>query len=148
MKTRIPKKLRDYILPFNWDVQAVWALDAATTHRSRKEFDYLLELPLWSSAPEKGMLFDVAPMEVIRNPEIWPYQNRRIASADTLYPMDFLVQDGKNWILDGIHRLAKNYIKDVEIVEVRFHEESVIKKIQKGQQNIPADCMGMTALLV
>ncbi len=131
----IPEKLKEHILPFNWDVRAVWALDAMKLRRCRKKFDYLLDLPLWSSVPQKGMLFDLAPIEVIRNPEMWPYQNQRLSAADTFYPIDFLVLNGKNWILDGVHRLAKNFISKVEFVEVRYHEESIIHKIQKGQSD-------------
>jgi hypothetical protein len=133
MKKRIPEKLKEHILPFNWDVRAVWALDAKKFRLCRKEFDYLLELPLWSSVPKKGMLFDLAPIEVIRNPDMWPYQNQRLLVTDTSYPMDFLVLNNKNWILDGVHRLAKNYISKVEFVEVRYHEESIIHKIWKSQ---------------
>ena len=56
MQKRIPEKLKDHILPFNWDVRAVWALDAAIIRRPRKEFDYLFELALWPSVPKQENL--------------------------------------------------------------------------------------------
>ncbi|CAH1073392.1 hypothetical protein NTG1052_20075 [Candidatus Nitrotoga sp. 1052] len=64
----IPEVLKEHILPFNWDVCKVWAVDTDTVQVSCSEFAYLLDLPLWSSVPCRGLLFDTCLIDVIRNP--------------------------------------------------------------------------------
>jgi len=126
----VPAGLRDVVLPFNWDVHRVWQLPCPEEIRHRQTFDYLLELPLWSSQPGSGMHFDLSPMAVIREPEYAPHQTERILKTDTAYPLEFLEYRGQCWILDGVHRLAKLYISGVERVDIRIHEEAVIPLIQ------------------
>ncbi|MES2923058.1 MAG: hypothetical protein V4819_15995 [Verrucomicrobiota bacterium] len=112
-------------------MREVWKLEALTTSQPRSEYDYLLDLPLWSSVPNMGMLFDISPREVILNPEKSPHQTERIQKTDIGYPLDFLVMDGRHWILDGVHRLAKIYQLGVEFIKIRVHAESVIPQIKR-----------------
>jgi hypothetical protein len=131
----IPECLKNHILPFNWDVQKVWNLAVPTINCFRTEFDYLLELPLWSSIPGKGMLFDISPIEVIEKPVISPYQSQRLNAARLEYPLDFLIFEGNKWILDGVHRLAKHRLLNNDIIEVRFHNESSISIVIKADRS-------------
>lgn len=128
----IPEELKDHILPFNWDVRLVWALHAPTHEVQRWDLDYLLDLPLWSSVPNQGMLFDISPMEVIRDPARAPHQIDRLQHADISFPMDMLERDGKRWFLDGVHRLAKMYLRNQKIVNVRIHSAEAVEKIRTG----------------
>lgn len=132
MTKEIPEALLEHILPFNWKVEEVWKLTAEVIVAERTEFDYLLELPLWSSEAGRGMLFDIAPIEVIRDPGRSPYQTQRLANTQLGYPLDFLLADGRRWILDGAHRLAKHYQLGDPSVAIRFHDESVIPRIRSG----------------
>jgi len=125
----VPDILRGHILPFNWDVRKVWAVDAKIEWVQSSEFIYLLELPLWSSEPGQGLLFDVRPMDVIRNPGISAYQAQRLHQVDLQYPIDVLMFRGKRWVLDGVHRIAKQYIHNSATLQVRFHDESIIPAI-------------------
>ncbi len=129
MSKHIPEILKDHILPFDWDVTKVWNLQGTVEMFSRARFDYLLDLPLWSSVPGKGMLFDISPSTVIQNPAASPHQAKRLAAADTSYPLDFLLHHDRPWILDGVHRLAKLYIEQAEIIQVRFHSSESIATI-------------------
>ncbi len=130
MVKQIPAALSGVILPFDWDVRLVWALSAQTQLISRAELDPLLYLPLWSSVPEKGMLFDVEPITVISDPDASPHQTARLAKTDMTYPIDLLEFESRTWILDGVHRLAKHYQCGNSSVEVRVHDASVIEKIR------------------
>lgn len=126
----IPAALKDYILPFNWDVRQVWALKADVVQVPCSEFTYLLELPLWSSVPQQGLLFDVSPIDVIRDPNVSPYQAQRLQQTELHYPIDVLVMQDKRWILDGVHRIAKHFVLNHSTLCVRFHDESIIPAIQ------------------
>lgn len=128
----VPEALEEHILPFNWDVRKVWAIDADVLQLPCSEFAYLLELPLWSSVPGQGMLFDIRPIDVIRNPNASPYQAQRLRRTDLRYPVDMLVFQGRRWVLDGVHRIAKHFILDSPIFLVRFHDESTIPAIKVG----------------
>jgi hypothetical protein len=126
----IPPNLKNYILPFDWDVRKVWALPTQVTSQKTLDFEYLLDLPLWSSIKGCGMLFDLSPNEVIQNPLISPYQAERLSAADISFPLDFLLHQGRTWVLDGVHRLAKHKLIGNLVVEVRFHDESSISEIK------------------
>ncbi len=125
----VPAVLTDHILPFHWDVSQVWKLGGEVLLRPRTDYDYLLDLPLWSSVPRQGMLYDISPREVILHPGGSPHQAERIRLADTRYPLDFLMLDGRPWILDGVHRLAKHHQMKTEFIGIRIHPESVIGSI-------------------
>jgi hypothetical protein len=83
------------------------------------------------------MLFDLLPREVITFPQKSPHQYRRILAADTGFPIDLLSFRGRQWILDGVHRLAKLALIGGEVVCVRCHPEAIIAKIttQSEQAN-------------
>lgn len=132
MAKHVPEILRDVILPFDWDVRRVWALDAESIQLSRLSFDHFLYLPLWSSEPGRGMLFDVRPIDVVRNPRGYPYQSSRLEACDPERPIDLLVYEGRRWILDGTHRLVRRYIDGIEEVLARIHDQSVVSDIRVG----------------
>ena len=134
MEKRIPDVLKYHILPFDWDVKSVWALESQVIEEKRSKLDYLLHLPLWSSIPNKGMLFDITPIEVITDPRRSPHQTERIEKTDESYPIDMLHFEGKLWILDGVHRLAKLFRSDTDLVRLRVHPDSVIEKIKSANQ--------------
>ena len=128
MKT-IPDILVDHILPFQWDVQKVWQQEAEVSPEPLADLSYLLDLPLWSSLPNRGMLFDISPREVIACPHTSPHQHRRILKADSNYPIDLMRYQERLWILDGVHRLAKLFLMETDLVKVRFHSEEIIPPI-------------------
>lgn len=132
MPKLIPKILKVHVLPFNWDVNKVWALEAPVHHIPCSEFEYLLELPLWSSVPKHGLLFDISPMDVIRDPNLSIYQTERLNQTKLEYPVDILAIEGRRWILDGVHRIAKHFMSNSPTLPVRVHSEKVISTIRLG----------------
>ena len=128
----VPEILRDHILPFDWDVRKVWALEAEIRHIRPADFAYLLELPLWSSVPNQGLLFDISPIAVIRNPASSIYQTQRLHQVDIAYPIDILRFQGRPWVLDGVHRIAKHFILNTSSLPARFHDENIIPAISVG----------------
>ena len=130
MSNNLPETLKEHILPFNWDVKKLWTLICDTQIMKVKMFEYLFNLPLWSSKPKSGMLFDVRPIDVIQNPTFNNYQYQRIMHTILSYPIDLLELNNKLWILDGVHRLAKLRINDIEDVVVRIHQGDIIERIK------------------
>lgn len=130
MHKHIPASLKNDILPFNWDVQKVWHLEAPLVWMDIAELTYLLKLPLWSSVPHQGLLFDVSPMDVIRTPSTCIHQSKRVQGAQLRYPIDMLQFQEKLWILDGVHRIAKHVIEGSARIQVRIHDESIIPIIR------------------
>jgi len=128
----VPEILKDHILPFNWDVRKVWAIKADVVQVPCSEFAYLLELPLWSSAPKQGLLFDTCPIDVIREPRVSIYQAQRLQQTKLQCPIDVLIAEEKRWILDGVHRIAKHFILNRSTLSVRFHNDDIIQAIKSG----------------
>lgn len=128
----VPDFLKDHILTFNWDVRKVWVLEADVVYVPFSEFAYLLELPLWSSVPKQGLLFDTCPLDVIRDPKVSSYQAQRLRETELRYPIDVLVANEKRWILDGVHRIAKHFVLNSSVLAVRFHDKSIIPTIKIG----------------
>ena len=126
----MPLSLRRVIPPFDWDVRAVWALDAPTVVVPRTELDPLLTLPMWSSRRGCGPLFDLVPLDVLADPALHPRHRDRIEAADVRFPLDFLLQDGDRYVLDGLHRLARLHRDGVTEVSVRHHGPAVADRIR------------------
>lgn len=139
MSKYIPEILKNHILPFNWSGDAVWALEAPVLTAPRVEYDYLLNLPLWSSVAGRRMLFDTKPIDVINDPNISAYQTTRLKKVDATCPLDFLIHKGRKWILDGVHRLAKLYILQEEMINVRLHTDTCIPAIKICQPGVSHD---------
>ncbi len=125
----IPDILADHILPFDWDVHLVWEEAAEVFPRPLTDFDYLLDLPLWSSVPNRGMLFDISPREVIAFPQRSPHQYQRVLKANIIFPIDLVHYQEREWILDGVHRLANLYLMGTDFVSVRLHSNAIIPQI-------------------
>jgi hypothetical protein len=131
MKKFIPVELQTHILPFNWNLKLVWGLSTPVQKVFREKFDYLLELPLWSSIPNSGMLFDISPIEVLKNPSRFSHQYIRILQSDTAFPIELIEHNNRIWILDGVHRLAKMFLWEKQFINVRIHPNDVVSNIKQ-----------------
>lgn len=130
MSKYIPKELEDFILPFNWDVKKVWELPASVENVELRDFEFMFDLPFWSSRPDAGMLFDISPNEVLENMNLYPHQKERVENADVRYPVDFIFENDTYYILDGLHRLARHKLMGNKTVRIRKHKLEIRTKIQ------------------
>ncbi len=129
MDKLIPPELRPYILPFNWEVRQVWPLEAAILPTPIADLELLLEKPFWSRTPRQ-LHFDLRPHDVLSGRVPSAYHEERIARADTRYPLDFIRDDGRLFILDGIHRLARLWSSGVTTVDIRAHSMAIRSAIE------------------
>ena len=128
----VPKILVSHILPFHGDVRKVWALEAPVQQVACGDFYYLMNLPLWSSVKNRGLLFDTCPLDVIRDASSSPYQSQRLSEVKLDFPIDVLILENKRWILDGVHRIAKHFMLNSKTLPARFHSETIIPLIKAG----------------
>ncbi|EOA8959617.1 hypothetical protein ACIMS1_005367 [Vibrio harveyi] len=126
----IPRELKKHMLSFDWNEQIVWEEKAEIEQIPISKIDYLLVLPFWEKPGYKSESFNLSPMDVLRNPDLYQNHFARIIDSNCEYPLDFLLYEDKIWILDGLHRLCKLYLEGSEYVSVRIHTDEVINKIK------------------
>jgi len=122
--------MKDLVLPFDWDVERVWALDAPVEEVALETVQFLLESPFWSLNPNRFTDFDLCPLDVLCGTWESDYHLDRISRADTLHPIDLIDHSARLWILDGIHRVAKLYQRGSRRVLMRRHSITIRSAIR------------------
>ncbi len=113
----LPPELMDVILDFHWDVELLHSLDLPTTELPVAELDWQLRLPFWAW---DGQPFQVSPLQVAAEPQVYAEQYARTMAADLRYPLDVVRRpDGRITVLDGVHRLLRAHLDGLESVRVR-----------------------------
>lgn len=87
--------------------------------------DYIdmLEYPSWGN-PEKNIMYSAK--DVLKNPEKYSNDYKRIINADLSYPIII----SNNEIIDGIHRLTKAYLKNKKKIKAYIFSEELMKKFK------------------
>jgi hypothetical protein len=111
-----PPELEPYFLPFDWDNELLWALDLAVEDVPTRSLAWHLDLPWWKG--ERGW-FTVRPRAVLGHPGRYPEQYARTLNTDLRYPLHITLNKGRWTIVDGIHRLLKAVMLELEEVPVR-----------------------------
>ena len=122
----MPPAIAAVYLDFDWDREAVWALDIATTRIPREQLDWHLDLPFWSSVRGEAR-FDVRPREVLDTPNRWPRHTERIDRCDLACPLDVMHHRGRVCVMDGLHRLACMFREHRRTASVRFVPRSRVR---------------------
>lgn len=91
-----------------WKVDRLWSLQLPVRSLSVERFVWLLDLPLWQ---RDGVRFQVAPRQVLDEPDEHPDHLRRVMDSDLGYPIHVVQHDSHLVILDGFHRLVKAMIE-------------------------------------
>jgi len=124
----IPQIIKDVGFDFRWDSKKVWALEEPTVEMPMSELTWHFDIPFWDS--EGTDAYNLTPKEVITYPEKEPTHWRLIQEADTSFPIDIMENKGRWLILDGLHRLMKEYLAGKSIVKVRKIPRSRIPEIE------------------
>lgn len=103
---------------FNWSNRKLWALDVPISEIHIKRLSWILLRPIWSTLKGKD-LRNLVPYDVIKHPTLFKAHYQRILKTDLHFPIDCIWICGKYYILDGVHRLAKNMIKNNMTIQVR-----------------------------
>ena len=130
MNINIPEEMKNYVLPYNWDVKKVWELKAEIEIVEIDELMFLLKKPFWSRNVNSYTDFDLKPIDVIEGKWLSEKHSERIKKANIDIPLDFISYNNNLWILDGIHRLANQYIKKQKLIKIRKHAPTIKNKIK------------------
>jgi hypothetical protein len=76
----------------------------------------------WGSVSSKGIKY--SPSDVIRNPILFPKDFKNIKNSDTQYPIIIC----GNFIIDGLHRLAKNFMNKQSNINAYVITEELMSK--------------------
>lgn len=101
----LPAEVRPWLLDAAWSRDRLWQMQRPVIELAVAELRWLYELPLWRGAD--GRWFAVTPAAVVHAPHDHPEHARRIAEADTSFPVHVLRRRGRWVVLDGVHRLLK-----------------------------------------
>ncbi len=125
----VPQIIQDVGFDFIWDKRKVWQLDVAVEEMPIEELAWHFDVPFIWSKPDG--FFDINPRWVIEQPEKYHLVYTRTLNAQTTYPIDIMFWRGKWLILDGLHRLMKQFIEGKRTVRVRKIPKDAIPKIRK-----------------
>lgn len=121
----IPQIIKDVGFDFDWSEEKVWTLEVEPEEISIDELTWHFDVPfLW----ENGV-YNLKPQEVIDNPEEHKEEYERTMKADLIHPIDIMENKGRWLILDGLHRLMKSVIINMQKVQVRKIPRDLIPKI-------------------
>jgi hypothetical protein len=113
---RKPSVIESYWYAFDWDVEAIWALDLPVSQMPIARLEWHLDVPLW---PFEGRPYALTPRDVIKAPYRYADEYRRAHRASLVFPIDITWFKGRWLILDGIHRLLKAHELRLDSVSVR-----------------------------
>ncbi len=114
-----------------WDVRKIWSLNLPVRRKPIEEFLWHLDLPIWPSSPPES-IFDLKPRYVLANLESFPDHKEKIDKADISYPIETMNFGKRLVILDGIHRLCKQYIDGINEISYRVIERENFDLIKRN----------------
>ena len=112
----IPRSVQLACLPFEWDREALYAMQTPTRQQTVRVLDWHFDVPFWADG---GRPFQVTPNDVLADPVRYADQYRRTVAADLGYPLTVVWWRRRWTIVDGVHRLLKARIIGLGQVEVR-----------------------------
>ena len=91
------------------------------------KLEWHLDVPFWWT---NNGFYNLAPREVVNNPEKYKEEYERVLNADLKYPLDVMFWRGRWLFLDGLHRFVKAYLQGEKIVKVRKIPQEAIPQIK------------------
>ena len=124
--SNLPRLIREIGFDFNWSVEKVWKLAAPVVEIDIVRLVWHFEIPFY---PDRGAIYCLKPIDVMRNPKKYPEEAGRMAAAAMEYPIDIMENKGRLVILDGLHRLMKAYSRSDRTVKARVIPREKILEI-------------------
>ena len=124
---KVPKIIQEIGFDFEWSEEKVWELNVPTEEMPIDVLAWHFDIPFWNT---EGGYYDLAPQEVIDNPQKYKEEYERTMRADLRYPIDVMENKERLLILDGLHRLTKAKIIGLDTVQARNIPRKYIKDIK------------------
>ena len=122
-KRELPSIIKEVWYSIDWDVEEIWELDLPVENVEIGRLRWHFDVPVW---PDEHGPYGATPFQVIADPIRFARDFARIENADTSFPIDLFLNQGRLMVLDGIHRLAKLHLAGAETVRVRFVPEGAV----------------------
>lgn len=113
---KLPSVIEQYWYAFDWEVEALWALDLPAVPFPIARLAWHLDTPLW---PADGEKYRLTPRQVVKSPFRYAAEYRRTRAANLLFPIEITRFRNRWLILDGVHRLLKAHEDGLEQIMVR-----------------------------
>ena len=120
----LPPIIAEYWYAFDWDVEALWALELRTEPFPIARLLWHLDVPLW---PHEQARYVLTPRQVLRAPFRYAREYRRLRSANLTFPIEITRFRGRWMILDGVHRLARAHEDGADTIYVRKVPPAVLR---------------------
>jgi hypothetical protein len=117
VKREMPDIIKQVGFRFRWSTQKVWALDVSMQAMPISELSWHFDIPFWD---KPNGWYDLSPNDVLAEPTRYRGEYQRILDADLKYPIDIMENKGRWLILDGLHRLVKAHVLNMEWIQVRI----------------------------
>ncbi len=118
---QLPSVIEKYWYAFDWDVEALWALELPVSQMPIRRLEWMLDIPAFGF---EGKNYCLTPREILKSPYRYAEEYGRAQRASLVFPLDITWHAGRWVILDGVHRLMKAH-------ELRLDEVSVRKVPRK-----------------
>lgn len=123
-----PRVIEQYWYAFDWDVEALWALDLPVETLPISRLEWHLDVPVW---PHENQPYSLEPRDVLRSPYRYAEEYQRAQRADLVFPVEITRFRNRWLILDGIHRLLKAH----ELGHATLMVRKVPIKLLMGAEN-------------
>lgn len=101
---QLPSIIKQYWYAFDWDVEALWALELPAEPFPLARLAWHLDVPVW---PLDEQPYALTPRQVLRAPFRHAREYRRVRAANLMFPLEITYFRGRWLILDGVHRLTR-----------------------------------------
>lgn len=116
----LPPAIEEYWYAFDWDVEALWALDLPSEEFPIDKLLWHLDVPLWEL---DGRRYALTPRQVLRSPYRYDKEYRRVRASSLVFPIEITRLKGRWLILDGVHRMTRAHEDG--------HEEILVRKVPR-----------------
>jgi hypothetical protein len=113
---QLPSVIEKYWYGFDWDVEALWALDLPVSQMPIRRLEWMLDIPAFGF---EGKRHALTPRDILKSPYRYAEEYARAQRASLVFPLDITWHRGRWLILDGVHRLMKAHELRLEEVSVR-----------------------------
>jgi hypothetical protein len=128
---QLPSVIERYWYAFDWDVEALWAMDLRAEPFPMSKLEWMLDIPAW---PFEGKGYVISPRDVLKQPYRYAEEYGRTQTASLLFPIE-IIWFRRRWvILDGVHRMLKAHELGHEVIMARKVPLSAVELLQAADE--------------
>ncbi|MGZ3696003.1 MAG: hypothetical protein ACXWQO_18190 [Bdellovibrionota bacterium] len=131
-RANLPEILSPIYFDFHWTQKKLWALALPKIRMQISELEWAFAYPILASEPPEK-IYNLTPNSLLLQTEKYPDHVKRMAKADTSFPIHVMLWRDRWLVMDGFHRLLKLKLQGESYVEACQVPESAIEKISPDE---------------